>query len=124
MTRSLSRLTLATALLALSQAATAQQGQRILAYYETDGFWYPGTVYTISRNTIQMRFDSGEAAQLPARYVKAFDWQIGTAVQCNYAGEGDWYDAEIAQLRGQNLQVVYDEDGEYEWTTTARCRSE
>lgn len=124
MPRFIVRTLAAALLLGVGANAFAQQGQRILGYFEEDEYWYPGTIYTIRGNHIQLRFDSGEAGNLPAHFVKSFDWRAGTAVECNYQGAGEWYAAELVQLRGQNLQVVYDEDGEYEWTTTARCRSE
>ena len=112
-----------TLLLSLSAAAAAQSGQRILANAD-DGYWYSGRVGAIRNNNVHVAFDDGDRAIVSSSEVRSFDWRAGTAVECNYDNQGEYYAARITAVRGDNVDVIYDEDQERESTTLANCRSE
>lgn len=121
MKTALSRLFGAALFLGLSMGAMAQN-QRILAAAE-DGYWYPARAGVIRNNTVHVAFEDGDRGILEPSQIKAFDWRPGMNLECNFDGEGDFYDARIISIHGDALEVVYPEDDSRESTTLAYCRS-
>jgi hypothetical protein len=110
--------------LAMSASALAfEAGDWVLGRWDNGEYWYPGVVQSSTRGSVVILYDDGDRATEPASRVKPYDWRVGTPVECDWEGRGEWYSGVIARLDGSNLRINYD-DGDTEQTTTGRCRSE
>jgi hypothetical protein len=109
--------------LAASGGVSAQtQGDWVLGDYKGSGYWFPGIAEKIEGGKITIVYDDGERETVNKSNIRPYDWMIGMKVQCNFKGQGDWYDGTIASLAGENIGIAYD-DGDKETTKTGRCRS-
>lgn len=118
--RSLLALAILGASLSSAQAFTA--GDWVLGRFQDGNYWFPGVVQSVKGSNIIVVYDDGDREVLNRRSVRPYDWKIGSQIECNYRGAGDWYAGKITSLGGENLAIIY-EDGDKERTTTAFCRS-
>ncbi len=105
-----------------SPALAFQPGDWVLGNWQGAGYYYPGVVSNVSGDMISINYDDGDFETLPSAYVRYYDWGIGSRVECNWQGGGVWYPGVITQLDAINLSISYD-DGDYENTLVALCRS-
>lgn len=112
---------LVSGLVLLSGLPSQSQGQRVLGQW-SDGFWYPATVQSVQGNRVRLQFDDGDVGTVTPNQVKDIYWQPGTKVQCNWKNGGTYYNGTIAQMRGNQIAVNYD-DGDKEQTRIGQCRS-
>jgi len=103
-------------------AAALSAGDRALGNYQGAGYWFPAVVSKTSGDQLVLRYDDGDVETLPASAVKPYTWQKGYVVECNFQGNGTWYQGRITDLDGSRLTIAYD-DGDREETSTGRCRS-
>jgi hypothetical protein len=102
-----------------------QPGDWILAQWQGGRFWFPGVVHSIGDDgSVAIRYDDGMSEIRPANQVKPYDWRIGSRIQAIWSGDGQWYDAAIAEMEGTSGLTVRFDDGIVEQTVTGRCRSE
>lgn len=106
----------------VSAAAAQTVGDWILGNYQGAGYWFPGVIEEIDGDDITIRYDDNDRETVGLNRVRPYDWMIGTEVECNYKGQGDWYSGTISSLAGERIGIAYD-DGDTETTTTGRCRS-
>ncbi len=118
------RLLILAALLVSSSAFAFQPGDWVLARWQGADYWFPGVVERSDGSNVTVAYDDGTRETRPIRQVKAYDWDLGTRVECRWAGGRDWYPGRIAAVsaNGSTIRVNYD-DGDREETTTAMCRS-
>ncbi len=90
-------------------------GDRVLAYWIYDCFWYPATVKSIAGTDIVVEFDDGQQEQLPNGYMTAVNIEIGDLVQCRRDRREYYYDAAIIGKSGRSYTVQY-VDGHTEQT--------
>ena len=103
-----------------------QEGDRILAQWDGGAFWFPGLVHSVSADgSVAIRYDDGMSDIRPANQVKRFDWEIGTAIDATWSGNGRWYAARILDVApdGRAVFVEYEDDGSREARATGLCRS-
>lgn len=114
----------ALALIIAQPTATLAQnkGDWVLANYQEAGYWFPGVVSARDGDHITVQYDDGDVETLHRRLVKPYTWKVGTSVECNFKGAGDWYAGKIAKLDDPKVTIKYD-DGDVETTTTGACRS-
>lgn len=113
----------ACAILATLGAASAQTaGDWVLGNYKGSGYWFAGVIEKVQRDNITIRYDDNERETTNISKVRPYDWKIGTRVECNFKGAGDWYPGKIASLAGEKIGIAYD-DGDKETTKTGLCRS-
>ncbi len=106
-----------------ANAAGAQTtGDWVLGNYQGAGYWFPGVVAKISGDKVTIQYDDGDVETVSRRAVRPYDWKIGSKVECNYKGAGDWYSGTISSLAGEKIGIAYD-DGDRETTKTGMCRS-
>ena len=118
------------ALLALATVSTAAHagpyanGSWVLAQWHGGQYWFPGVVSSSTNSTVTVEFDDGSRETRPTNQVKPYNWRVGSKVQCNWKGAGEWYPGTItwASNDGINLSIRYD-DGDTEKTKTGKCRS-
>lgn len=103
-------------------ASAYTDGDWVLGNYRGAGYWFPGVVSSTSGDRIVVQYDDGDIETLSPGEVRPYDWAIGSRVECNYQGAGDWYAGKISSLAGERIGIAYD-DGDKETTTTGMCRS-
>lgn len=115
---------LAASLATTAAAATFGQGEWVLARVPGIDYWFPGVVQGSDAGFVRVVFDDGEAQTIAVGQVRAYDWDVGSKVDCRYRDGADWYGGTITQMHGdgETLSVLYD-DGDREQTKTRRCRS-
>lgn len=116
---------LGAAALTLSSAALAQEvGDWVLSPWQGSNELYPGVIESRSGSVVTVRFDDGSVETRQAGSVFAFDWRVGSRVDCQWS-DGRWYVARIISISsdGYNMQIRYQEDGTVENTTTGKCRT-
>lgn len=120
MKRVLVCLTLALGL--FSGTLSAQEsGDRVLARWAEDGYWYPATVRSVDRQ-VQLIFDDRTVATVRRNEVRPIDWRVGTKLQCDWQNRGEFFPGAIVSIRGEAISVRYD-DGDSERLTVSRCRA-
>ncbi|MFC7067391.1 tudor domain-containing protein [Brucella rhizosphaerae] len=103
--------------------ASAQTvGDWVLGNYKNAGFWFPSIIEALKDGKVTVRYDDGDRETVSISKVRPYNWAIGTKVECNYKGAGDWYSGKISSLAGEKIGIAYD-DGDKETTKTGRCRS-
>ncbi|MBB3809858.1 tudor domain-containing protein [Pseudochelatococcus contaminans] len=106
-----------------SGAAGAQTvGDWVLGNFQGSGYWFPGVIANVAGDKVTIRYDDGDLETVYANAVRPYDWSVGTRVECNFKGAGDWYAGRITSLSGERLSIAY-EDGDKETTKTGKCRS-
>ena len=106
--------------------AAYSEGDRILAQWDGGSFWFPGIVHSVAADgSVAVRYDDGMSDVRPANQVKAFDWDVGTAIEAIWSGNGRWYAARIMDVAedGRSMLVRFDDDGIREARFTGECRS-
>lgn len=112
------------ALMAISPLASSaeQAGDRVLVQAKGSSFWFPGKVTQAEGGSLGVElFDGRKETVAPSAIRKLDVLKVGTAVQCNWQGKGDWYNGFVTGLKGDKLGVRY-ADGDKESTTLSRCR--
>jgi hypothetical protein len=102
--------------------AAPDAGDRVLAVWGPDGFYYPGRVQTLTDGGVAIAFDDGDVATVRPDQLRPIDWKVGTELQCNFRNQGKYYPARIARMRGETISIAY-ADGDNEQATISRCRS-
>jgi hypothetical protein len=107
-----------------AMAASFDTGEWVLARVPGNEYWFPGVVRGSSDGFVRVVFDDGVVENRPVAQVRAYDWDVGSKVECRYQGGADWYAGTITQMGadGESLSMLYD-DGDREKTKTSRCRS-
>lgn len=101
------------------------QGDWVLARWQDDREWYfPAVVTSRTGDDLALQYDDGDTGTQSAENVRAFDWQVGTALSCRWSNE-QWYPARITQMSPNryDIRVAYD-DGDKGEINTSRCRSQ
>ena len=109
---------------AAAAAAQTAPGDWVLAQWQGGAFYYPATVKSTNGTMVTILYDDGTTETRPRNQVKAYDWRVGSRIQCKWS-DGKWYAAKITGMGSDNvaLNIVYDQDGTTDATTTANCRS-
>ncbi len=111
----------------VSSCALGQdRGDWVLARWRGGDYWFPGVVEGRDGKLVRVAYDDGTRESTPLSRVKAYDWRVGSAIQCRWNGGSEWYAATIAKVSkdGLRLTVIYDDDGVRETLQTGVCRSQ
>lgn len=106
----------------LGTASAQTTGDWVLGNYKGSGYWFAGVVEKVQGDNITVRYDDNERETTSISKVRPYDWKIGTKVECNFKGAGEWYKGTIISLAGEKVGIAYD-DGDKEATKTGRCRT-
>lgn len=126
MLRTKFKLLLGSLLLTAAPLALAfQEGDWVLGKYREGRYYFPGVVTSASSGSVNLQYDDGEVETLPTSAVKDYNWKVGTRVECNFQGKGEWYSGKLTKLVNEEfaLSIAYD-DGDREDTRTGKCRSQ
>ena len=100
-------------------------GDRILARWRGDRFWFPGVVQGVNGADVAVQYDDGMSDIRPTDQVRPFDWAPGSAVSAVWDGDGQWYGGRILAMdsAGRNLRLLFEDDGAEQDTPRARRRA-
>ncbi len=85
-------------------------GDRVLAYWIYDGYWYPATIRSIDGTNISVEYDDGQYECLADGYATPIDIEIGDVVQCRRNREEFYHDAVVIEKTEKGYIVQYDDD--------------
>jgi hypothetical protein len=93
-----------------SGAFSKQIGDRVLALWKSDGYWYPGTVTKISENRFYINYDDGYQKWLTEEEIRPLEHRVGDPVECKWKGLSLYYPAHVIEIKGDNNITVQYED--------------
>lgn len=96
-------------------------GDRCLANWSYDEYWYPGTIIEADKGSYYIQFDDGDREWLPASNLMRENLGVGSYVSVNWLMGGYYYSGTIEERIGDVVFIQYD-DGDIEWTTIAAVR--
>lgn len=96
-------------------------GERVLARWPFEPFWYPATVADRNGERVWVLYDDGHKACLPDDQVTEMDVQVGDAVFARWKCGALYYPGRITRKLGEEIHVEYD-DGDWEETTLSVVR--
>jgi hypothetical protein len=104
-------------------AANWTVGQRILAQWYPEVFFYPGVIESIDGVKYQVQFDDGDRAAVVAKQIAPMDIKVGSRVFGRWQGGPAYFPGKVDQKDGEKIHIRYD-DGDEEWTTISMVRVE
>jgi hypothetical protein len=87
-----------------------QVGNRVLALWKSDDYWYPGTVTDVSEGRLLIKFEDGYSKWLLLDHVKSLEYSVNDYVECTWKGLHLYFPAHIIEIRGDVITVQYDAD--------------
>jgi hypothetical protein len=87
-----------------------QVGDRVLANWSQDEYWYPATLRSIVGDRVYIRFDDGDKEWTTLDRLMPIDIEVGDAVLCKYQGGAYYYPARTLQIEGESIRVQYEYD--------------
>ncbi len=96
-------------------------GQRVLAQWAHEPFYYPGVVAAVNGDAVAIRYDDGDRSEVLPEQVLPLRLDVGDRVYARWQRGPYYYPGRVAQKNGDNILVQYD-DGQQEWTVIAVVR--
>jgi hypothetical protein len=96
-------------------------GDRVLARWSRDMYWYPATIQTINRDRLHVYFDDGDNEWTTADQVTFIDLAPGARIFARFQRQHGFAPARIVRRDGERLSIEYD-DGRREETTISWVR--
>jgi hypothetical protein len=96
-------------------------GDRVLANWSHDEYWYPAFIRVVDGDHIQVHFDDGDKQTTTADRLMPLDIEVGDRVHCRWNGGSAYYAGRVARKEDEQIFVEY-EDGDEEWTTISCLR--
>jgi translation initiation factor IF-1 len=95
-------------------------GDRVLARWGGDLFWYPGTIYSVGDCDYSILFDDQDQAVVPPGDVTPLEVQVGDKVFCRPKFEASlrYFPAEVTRIAGEVIDVLYEDSEEVELNTS------
>jgi hypothetical protein len=91
-------------------------GQRVLAQWGPEPFYYPGVVGAVSEDVLSIQYDDGDRGEVMPEQVLPLRLEVGDRVYARWQRGRYYYPGQITSRNGANILVQYD-DGRQEWTT-------
>lgn len=98
-----------------------KRGDRCLAKWSGDSWWYPGRVADVRDSMYLIKYDDGDSEWRLEMYLAGEDLKPGDTVFGKWKSGGRYYRGLVAERKGEELFIKYD-DGDKEWTTVGRVR--
>ncbi len=95
-------------------------GDRVLARWGGDLFWYPGTIFAVRDGEYTIVFDDQDQAAVPPEDIMPLDVQVGDKVYCRPKFEVAlrYFPAEVTRVAGEVIDVLYEDSEEDERNTS------
>ncbi len=101
--------------------STFEIGDRVLADWSGDEYWYPGTVIDEVNGEYHISFDDFDREWLTAYSLSYEELNAGDSVESRWLGEMVYYPGTIIERSGNAVYIEYD-DGDEEMTTINHLR--
>lgn len=98
-------------------------GQRVLAQWSPEKFFYPGVIRAEKAGKYLLEFDDGDQAWVTSRQIAVLDVGVGSRVFARWKGGPAYYPGKVTRQEREKILVRYD-DGDEEWTTVSMVRVE
>lgn len=98
-----------------------QVGQKVLAQWAPERWFYPATIQDVVEPRCRVSFEDGDRAWVFAFQALPLELPIGGRVEARWRGGPNFFPGEIARQDGARIFIQYD-DGDSEWTTHAVVR--
>ena len=105
------------------ESRTWQVGQRVLAQWYPEVFFYPGTIAAEDGGEYHIEFDDGDEAWVTAKQIFPLVIRVGHQVFGRWQGGPAYFPGRVDQQDGERIHIQYD-DGDQEWTTISMVRVE
>ncbi len=96
-------------------------GDRVLADWTHDAYWYPATIRNVDGERFYIRFDDGDKEWVTSDRLMQIDIEVGDRVHCRWKEGAYYYPGRVASIDGERIHVHYD-DGDKERTTISFAR--
>jgi hypothetical protein len=96
-------------------------GDRVLANWTHDKYWYPATIRKIDGERIYVQFDDGDKEWMTDTHLLEIDIEVGDRIYCKWKGGPHYYPGRVASKDGESIDVHYD-DGDKEKTSIKMVR--
>lgn len=96
-------------------------GERVLARWPFEPFWYPACVRQRDDDRVWVHYDDGHKACLPEEQVEPLELNVGDHVFARWKRGAFYYGGEITRKIGESIHIQYD-DGDWEETTLSVVR--
>jgi hypothetical protein len=95
-------------------------GDRVLARWGGDLFWYPGTIFALEEEGYKILFDDQDQAVVPPSDVTPLEIHVGDKVLCRPKFEPSlrYFPAEVTRVAGEVIDVVYEDSEDEELNTS------
>lgn len=103
------------------KSASWKVGQRVLAQWSPEVYFYPGVIKSIKGSKYQVEFDDGDQAAVTAEQIASLDIKVGSRVFGRWKGGPAYFPGKVDQMNGEEIHIRYD-DGDEEWTTISLVR--
>ena len=98
-------------------------GQKVLAQWYPEVFFYPGTIKAAEGDKFHVQFDDGDQALVTPKQIAPLDIQVGSRVFARWKGGPAYFPGKVDQQDGSKIHIKFD-DGDEEWTTISMIRVE
>jgi len=106
-----------------SESPTWNIGQRVLAQWYPEVFFYPATIVAQVNAKYHVEFDDGDEAWVTAKQIFPLVIRVGSQVFGRWQGGPAYFPGRVDQQDGDRIHIQYD-DGDHEWTTISMVRVE
>jgi hypothetical protein len=96
-------------------------GDRVLANWPPEPFFYPAVVHDIEGENIVVHYDDGDKGRVPVTRLAPLNIHIGGLVFARWQRGAQYFPAIVVDKQGERLHLHYD-DGRDEWTTISMVR--
>lgn len=100
---------------------TVSEGDRILANWLSDEYWYSAIITAIDEKIIHIIYDDGTNEELTIDRVLPFNLEKGTNIEGRWKGGPNYYRGLLIKIKGDAIRIAYD-SGEKEWLPISLIR--
>jgi hypothetical protein len=96
-------------------------GDRVMAHWKIEKYWYPGRIQEVRGGQYVVVFDDGDKQLTDAADIGPEEIKVGDKVYGNFKRAGKYYPGKVTSRTGEQIHIKYD-DGDEEDTTLASIR--
>lgn len=97
-------------------------GEKVLANWSYDEFWYSGNVEKIEEDKYFVKFDDNDGEWVLRQQLTPINIEKGSRVFCKKEGELVYKIAEVGEIDGERILLRYFEDKKTEWNIIRNIR--
>ena len=97
------------------------EGERVLANWQQDNYWYICTIQEIIETEIHVIYDEGTREILTIENLRKVAIEPGAFVEGRWKGELNYYAGTVIKVKGENVKIEY-KDGKKEWLPMSLTR--